>query len=451
MINHDFLLTTEAAKILYAAVKALPIIDYHNHLSANNVAKNKRFLDVYELWIAPDPYKHRAMRMCGVPEKYITGEGTKEKKFVAWCETLPKLGLNPLSHWSYMELKTVFGWTAPVNGNNAKALYAYCNEYLQNKEITVSTMMELFGVEYACPCASLVADTAVFDGDKRFAPSLRGDDIVTPTKAFVEKLETAAGIKIKNLADLKKAICMRLDVFAACGCRFSDHALDNGFVFYQDDGKNEKRFALALAGKLSCEEKAKFSSYMLTFLGEEYAKRNFVMQLHIGAERYTSSTLREKVGPAGGFAGIGNSVNVSSLTRFLDTVDRGEHGLPKTVLFTLNPADNALMSVLSGSYAKDGVAGLITQGPAWWWCDHKQGMVEMFENASVFSALSNFVGMTTDSRSFLSFVRHDYFRRVLCSWLGEKWTQGELLCEWDEVKSLAYQLCYGNAKSAVGL
>ena len=451
MINHDFLLTTDAAKDLYASVKALPIIDYHNHLSAKDIAENKRFLDVYELWIAPDPYKHRAMRMCGVPEKYITGEGTKEEKFVAWCETLPKLQLNPLSHWSYMELQTIFGWTAPVSGKNASELYAYCNEYLQNNELTVGKMMEIFGVEYACPCASLVDDTSVFDGDKRFAPSLRGDDIVMPTKAFVEKLEISAGIKIRNLADLKKAICMRLDVFAACGCRFSDHALDNGFVYYADDGKNEKRFALAIAGKLSCEEKAKFSSYMLTFLGEEYAKRNFVMQLHIGAERYTSSTLREKVGPAGGFAGIGNSVNVSSLTKFLDAVDRGEHGLPKTVLFTLNPADNALMSVLSGSYAKDGVAGLITQGPAWWWCDHKQGMVEMFENASVFSALSNFVGMTTDSRSFLSFVRHDYFRRVLCTWLGEKWTKGELLCDWDDVKSLAYNLCYGNGKTSVGL
>ena len=215
MINHDFLLPTDAAKDLYASVKALPIIDYHNHLSAKDIAENKRFLDVYELWIAPDPYKHRAMRMCGVPEKYITGEATKEEKFVAWCETLPKLQLNPLSHWSYMELQTIFGWTAPVSGKKASELYAHCNEYLQTNELTVGKMMEIFGVEYACPCASLVDDTSVFDGDKRFAPSLRGDDIVMPTKAFVEKLEISAGIKIKNLADLKKAICMRLDVFAA--------------------------------------------------------------------------------------------------------------------------------------------------------------------------------------------------------------------------------------------
>lgn len=449
MINHNFLLTTDAAKDLYAAIKDLPIIDYHNHLSAKDIAGNKRFLDVYELWIAPDPYKHRAMRMCGVPEKYITGDATKEEKFSAWCETLPKLALNPLSHWSYIEMEKIFGWTAAINGKNAKELYAYCNDYLQNHEITVGKMMEIFNVEYACPCASLIDDTSVFDGDARFAPSLRGDDIVVPTKAFIEKLQTAAGVKIANLDDFKRAIGARLDVYAACGCRFSDHALDNGFVFYQDDGKNSKRFAAITKGKLSCEDKAKLSSYLLVFLGEEYAKRNFVMQLHIGAERYTSSTLREKVGPAGGFAGIGNSVDVRSLTKFLDTVDRGDHGLPKTLLFTLNPADNALMSVLSGSYSKDGVAGLITQGPAWWWCDHKQGMVEMFENASVFSALSNFVGMTTDSRSFLSFVRHDYFRRVFCDWLGKKWAQGELLCDWSEVQDLAYKLCYGNAKAGM--
>ncbi len=450
MIKQDFLLNNETAKGLYETVKALPIIDYHNHLSAKDVAENRRFLDVYELWIAPDPYKHRAMRMCGVPEKYITGEGTAEEKFAAWCETLPKLALNPLSHWSYMELQTIFGWEKPVNGENAKELYAYCNDCLQKKPLTVEKMMDIFGVEYACPCASLVDNTSVFDG-KRFAPSLRGDDIVAPNREFIEKLERFTGWEITSLDALKRAICIRLDAYADCGCRFSDHALDNGFVFYEDDGKNAKRFTALRKGNISAEDKAKFISYMLVFLGEEYAKRNFVMQLHIGAERYTSSKLRAKVGPAGGFAGIGNSVNVSALTKFLDTIDNTPSGLPKTVLFTLNPADNALVSVLSGSYAKDGAAGLITQGPAWWWCDHKQGMLEMFENASVFSAFSNFVGMTTDSRSFLSFVRHDYFRRVLCDWLGEKWEKGELLCAKEEVTALAKKLCYENAKSAVTL
>ena len=383
MKNFNFLLHTETGKALYQKVENLPIIDYHNHLSVKDIAENKRFLDVYELWIAPDPYKHRAMRMCGVPEKYITGEAVGQEKFAAWCETLPKLLLNPLSHWSYMELEKIFGWTAAVNKDNASELYAHCNDYLKNNEVTVDKLMQIFNVEYACPCASLVDGTVDFDGDARFAPSLRGDDIVAPTTAFIEKLERASGERIADLQDFKRAICARLDVYAACGCRYSDHALDNGFVFYPDDGKNADRFNAVLKGDISCEDKGKFSSYVLAFLGEQYAKRNLVMQLHIGAERYTSSTLRERVGPAGGFAGIGNSVDVRSLTKFLDTVDCGAYGLPKTVLFTLNPADNAIMSVLSGSYSKDGVAGLITQGPAWWKCLKTRRYLAHFPTSSV--------------------------------------------------------------------
>ena len=451
MLNSEFLLTTKMGKDLYESVKDLPIIDYHNHLSVLDISTNKRYLDVYELWVQPDPYKHRAMRMCGVEERYITGEASKEEKFVKWCETLPKLLLNPLSHWSYMELEKVFGVKEYVDGSNAKCIYAQCNEYLQNNAVTVDSLLKLFHVEYACPCASLIDDTAQFGADGRFAPSLRGDDIVALSQDFIEKLSAVTGKKIESLDGLKGAIGTRLDKFARVGCRFSDHALDNGFAYYKDDGKNEERFVALCKGKLDGEEKARLSAYVLTFLGGEYAKRNFVMQLHIGAERYTSSKLREKVGPAGGFAGIGNSVNVDALTTFLDAVDHTQYGLPKIVLFTLNPADNALISILSGSYSKDGAAGLITQGPAWWWCDHKQGMLEMLENAAVFSALSNFVGMTTDSRSFLSFIRHDYFRRVLCDWLGKKWEQGELLCGEEEVKALAKKLCYENAKKAVSL
>ena len=198
--------------------------------------------------------------------------------------------------------------------------------------------------------------------------------------------------------------------------------------------------------KIDDTEKEKLFVHLLLFLGREYSARDFVMQLHIGAERYTSTKLRNKVGPAGGFACIGNSVDVCSLTKFLDALDGSENGLPKTVLFTLNPADNALFSVLSGSYSKDGIKGLITQGPAWWWCDHKLGMEEMLSNTSVFSVLSNFIGMTTDSRSFLSFVRHDYFRRILCNWIGEKIDCGEFICDEKQIESLIYDLCYGNAK-----
>ena len=303
----DFLLNSETGKVLYDFVKSAPVIDYHNHLSLTDIAENRRFSDVYDLWIQPDPYKHRAMRMCGVEERYITGDGTKEEKFIKWCETIPKLLGNPLYHWSMMELDTIFSITEIPNGNNAERLYVACNKYLKENDITVNTLLERFGTELVCPCASLIDDITAFQNNRKLAPSLRGDDIVNLSTEFVKKLATLTEIEIKDLQTLKYAVGIRLDFFAQCGCRFSDHALDNGFQFYEDDGKNEKRFKELLENRLNKTEQEKLSSYMLVFLGEEYAKRRFVMQLHIGAERYTSTRLRSSVGAAGGFAGIGNS------------------------------------------------------------------------------------------------------------------------------------------------
>ena len=445
-MNSDFLLGNKIAKQLYEKVKTLPIIDYHNHLSIGDIANTKRFDDVYDLWIKPDPYKHRAMRMCGVEERYITGDASKEEKFLKWAEVLPRLELNPLSHWSAMELERIFGIKEFLNPQNAKKIYGQCNQYLKNNLVSVCSLLDLFHVEYACPCASLVDDITCFSDTERFSPSLRGDDIVLPSKSFLQRLEQTSQMQINSLLDFEKAVEKRLIDFKKAGCRFTDHALDNGFVFYDDDLKNAQRFASLLSGDMDKQDQDKLRSYILVRLASLYAKYGFVLQLHIGAQRYTSTRLRELVGPAGGFAGIGNSVNVVALTQYLDKVESTQYGLPKTVLFTLNPADNALISVLSGSYAKDNVSGLITQGPAWWWCDHKLGIVDMLENTATFSVLSNFIGMTTDSRSFLSFVRHDYFRRVLCDWLAKKYTNGEILCPLKDLQNIVIDLCYNNAK-----
>ena len=442
----NLLLNSKISNELYNYAKQLPIIDYHNHLSLSDIREDKRFDDVYDLWIKPDPYKHRAMRMCGVPEEYISGCASPEEKFIKWCETIPKLMGNPLYHWSLMELSMVFGIQDLPSGENAKSIYERCNAYLKEQVVSVSTLLDQFNVEFACPCVSLTDDVDMFEDSERFAPSLRGDDIVNLSVEFIQKMERVLHMNIRGLQTFQSAVTQRLLLLKKCGCVFVDHALDNGFTYYEDDRKNEKRFARLLKGKLDGAEKEKLSSYLLRFLCGEYARLQLVVQLHIGAQRYTSSKLREQVGPAGGFAGIGNSVDVMSLTSFLDAVDRSEYGLPKIVLFTLNPADNALISVLSGSYSKDGVDGLITQGPAWWWCDHKLGIEDMLENAAAFSALSNFIGMTTDSRSFLSFVRHDYFRRILCNWIGEKIEKGEWVSPDEHVKDLLERLCYGNAK-----
>lgn len=444
------LLNSQLAKELYFVVKDLPVIDYHNHLSVSDISENKRYSDIYELWIAPDPYKHRAMRMCGVFEDFITGNATNKEKFIKWCETVPKLIGNPLWIWSHMELSLVLGIDEKINSENAEVLYNRCNTYLEENEITVSTLLDKFNVEYACPCASLTDDISCFCDSTRFAPSLRGDDIVSPTKDFIRNLADITGHEINSLADYINAISERLNEFKECGCSFSDHALDNGFKFYEDDKKNEQRFSQVQDGSLEKCEKERLASYILAFLGGQYAKLGFTMQLHIGAQRFTSTRLREIAGPAGGFAGIGNSVDVNSLTSFLDSLEQREHGLPKTIIFTLNPADNALISVLSGSYSKDGVAGLITQGPAWWWCDHKLGITDVLENIASFSVLYNFIGMTTDSRSFLSLVRHDYFRRILCNWIAEKTENGDFTDDRDSLYMLVKNLCYINAKMAIG-
>ena len=434
-------------QILYEFAKKLPIVDYHNHLSVADIQENKRFLNITELWITPDPYKHRAMRMCGVAEKFITGDASAKDKFIKWCETIPKLIGNPLYKWSLMELETIF---ATTDFSEPAKLYDFCNEYLAKNEITPSALLENFNVEFACPCASISDDLSAFQNNFVIAPSLRGDDIVSPTVEFVKKLECITECEINSLNVFQNAICERLDSFKNVGCKFVDHALDNGFAFYDDDGENTKRFESVLSGHCSEADREKLTSYLLVFLGTEYAKREFVMQLHIGAERFTSTKLRETAGPAGGFAGIGNCVNVKALTRLLDTIDCAEYGLPKTVLFTLNPADNAVISTLSGSYSNDGVSGLVTQGPAWWWCDHQKGITDMLENTTVFSVLSNFIGMTTDSRSFLSFVRHDYFRRILCNWIAEKVDKEEFPNDLETMKSLVYKLCYENAKNSIG-
>lgn len=487
-MKKDFLLRNDTAKKLYEYAGTLPVIDFHNHLSLDDIRNGKRFTDIYELWIKPDPYKHRAMRMCGVPEKYITGSAPEREKFCAWCSVLPKLTGNPLYHWSVMELEAVLGkdnFDFPSR-ENALEIYEKANHVLMEKEISVKTLLDKFGVRFASPCASVTDDISFFDASSQttfdtfsyhtsayhtsscdissyntisdkasgvvLAPSLRADDILAPSPDFVQRLSDISGVSIKDMSDFKVAVKARLEHFKRAGCVFADIALDNGFEYFEDDGKNEERFERVLNGEaetLEKSDKARLFSYLLTFVCRQCSEFGFVLQLHIGAQRYTSTYLRKTAGAAGGYACIGNSVNILSLTRLFDKLERLESGLAKTVIYTLNPADNAAVSVLSGSYAKDGVSGLITQGAAWWWCDHEYGIREMLKNTANYGLLYNFIGMTTDSRSFLSFVRHDYFRRILCGFLGEMDERGEILNGYEELKHLVGRMCYQNARNQI--
>lgn len=439
-MNKDFLLSSELSKKLFDLVKDLPIIDYHNHLSVSDIAEDKVFGSITELWLSPDPYKHRAMRILGVPEKYITGDADDFEKFEKWYGCLPSLVGNPLFDWAVMEFKTVFEIELLPFSASAKEVYEKANEKL--KTLTSKDILAKFKIEYSAPCASLLDDLSLFDR-KALCPSLRGDDIVAVTPEFISRLEALTGTEITDLKDFGRAVETRIIAFKEAGCRFSDHALDCGFTFTEEKNAEEK-FRALLRG-----EKADLSSHILKMLACLYAKHGLSMQLHIGAQRETSTRLLKLAGKAGGFAAIGNTVDVKSLTSFLDEVEKGEYGLPKTVLFTLNPADNAVLATLSGSYSKDDTPSVVTQGPAWWWCDHIKGMTDMLENFAVHSVLSTFIGMTTDSRSLLSFVRHDYFRRVFCSFLAEKAEKGEYPNDLTLLEGIAVKCCYQNAKDLI--
>lgn len=442
-MNSDFLLTSPLARQLYYAhAAALPVIDYHNHLDARAVAENHRYENIARLWVTPDPYKHRAMRILGVPEDRITGSSSDYEKFEVWYESLPRLIGNPLFDWSQMELSTVFDYDL-LPFKPCRQVWDALNEKLS--ELSTADILAKFNIEYSAPCASLTDDLSVFDGTQ-LCPSLRGDDLLVPGAHVLRKL----GIP-KTLSEYLAAVNARLDEFRAKGCHFSDHTLDNGFTYVADDGRNENRFSGLLKGcVLSPGDVASLRSYILKHLAAAYARVGFTMQLHIGAQRSTSTRLRTLAGPAGGYAAIGSAVDVASLTTFLNDVEQTENGLPNTLLFNLNPADNAVMATLSGSFSSDGRQTLISQGPAWWWCDHHKGMTDMLDTFACHSVLSTFVGMTTDSRSILSFVRHDYFRRVLCQWMADMVSIHRLPEDYTLLADTIKRICYINAKKRIG-
>ena len=446
-MKKNFLLRDRLARKLYKSVQNLPIIDYHNHLKIEDITTDKHFSNITEIWITPDPYKHRAMRILGVEEKYITGDASDFEKFDKWISSLKNLLGNPLYDWSKMELYTVFGIKVKFNKVDSQKLYNLLNERLST--LSAKTILEKFNVEYSAPCSSVNDDITLFLNSNVFAPSLRGDDILCPTKKFTELLSKNTGVEITCLEDFIEAISARLTAFKAAGARYADHALDDGFSYFADDGENEKRFHSLLEKELCESDKNALASYILMRVAREYARHGFTLQLHIGAKRSTSDRLRSIAGPAGGYAAIGSAVSVDCLTRLLNDVEKGEFGLPRTLLFTLNPSDNEVMANLSGSYSKDGEEAIVTQGPAWWWCDHYKGMYDMLDSFSCHSVLSTFIGMTTDSRSLFSFVRHDYFRRTLANFISEKVKEGRMPKDKKALISLMKKLSYENAKKTL--
>ena len=422
-MKENFLLHGRDALALYETVKDLPVIDYHNHIPIKDLTENKRYADLYELWLQCDPYKHRLMRICGVDEKYITGNAEPYEKFERYCEIFPYLAGNPVYDWSRMELSRVFGIDLIPSRDNARYIYDKCNEMLSSEEFFTLGIISRFKPEYQSPVAAITDDLSLYNG-RTVAPSLRADNLLSPDEALISRLSDMTGTAIRDRESYIGAVGIMLDRFVEKGCRFADHSLDQGF--YEQDKNGEQ-------------------ADMLARLGREYSKRNVNLLLHIDAKRSTSRRLKTIAGPAGGYAAVGGDFSISKLT---DTLAEMESlgGLPDTVIFPLNMSDQAPLSVLQGSFSQDGVASKVQLGPAWWWCDNSMGIENTLDAIASFGVLSQFIGMTTDSRSILSFARHDYFRRILCSYIVRKNEVGCLDLPFDIQADIARKICYENAK-----
>ena len=458
-INKDFLLQNPLAVRLYHEVaKDLPIIDPHNHLNIEALAKNEKFENIYQLWVKPDQYKHRAMRNCGIPENLITGNAPDFDKFKAWASVVKKTAVNPLFHWSCMELKDLFGIDEILTTDNAGEIYDTANEFLKKEEFSGLNILKKWNVETLCTSDDLLDNLEYHiafkkRGEKMVClPSMRGDTIIAFDKPgflpWLNKLQTLTNINVTNLSSYKEAISERLDFFDKSGCLLSDHSFDSGYKYiYTGEEDAEKLFLQFLEQKhISEDDCIKLKSHFIHFLGIEYARRNWKMQLHIGAERFTSTKLRQKAGATGGFACIGNTVDVRSICSFIDNLDMAD-GLPKTILYTLNPADNTVFASLTGSYSEDGVAGKIQYGPAWWFNDHYEGIIQQIKSLAYYGLLSLSIGMTTDSRSILSFLRHDYFRRILCNQISIWVQEQQLPDDWELSSTLVKNISYYNIKN----
>ncbi|MBM3874477.1 MAG: glucuronate isomerase [Verrucomicrobia bacterium] len=427
--DENFLLRSPLARRLYHEhAAALPIIDYHSHLDAGDLAADRTYRDLTQLWLEPDQYKHRAMRLLGVPEQAITGDASPREKFDHWAATLPQTLGNPLYHWSALELRRYFGVTEPLNPASADRIWAQCNEQLAGpshraRGLLAAANVELVGTSdrWLDPLDAhrqLGADGFI----PRVLPSLRADDALAIDEPgfrdWLGRLAAATGTRVSDLDSYRAALNQRLDVFAAHGCTIADHGLDVfAFEAVSDTEANATLSRVLTGGRPDAAQTRAFRSSLLAWLGESYGRRGWVMQLHLGAQRHTSSRLRRLAGAAGGFAMIGRATDIPALCRCLDHLEIRD-ALPKTILYPLNPADHAAFAVLTGSFTEDHVAGKIQFGPPWWFNDHDLGIRQHLDTLSRYGLLAPFIGMTTDSRSVLSLSRHEYFRRVLCDWFG---------------------------------
>lgn len=457
-ITEDFLLQNEFSKRLYHGfAKDLPIIDYHCHLSPKDIASNRKFRTITEIWLEGDHYKWRAMRTLGINEKFITGDGSDLEKFQQWAHTVPHTMRNPLYHWTHLELQRYFGVKELLDPNSALNIYTKSNDLLQKPEYTTRSLLDKMKVEMVGTTDD-PTDTLEFHKQLRqekfqtaVLPSFRPDKsfAIENVKAYIEyitSLSKCIGKEIKTFSDLINALESRVNYFHEAGCRISDHGLEHLYFAQKSELKPEDIFKKVLAGKtVSDEERVVFKFSVLVELCKMYHKKGWVQQFHLGAQRNNNERMLQKLGPDTGFDSIGDFSQARALAGFFNELDRTDQ-LTKTIIYNLNPADNEVIATMIGNFNDGSVKGKIQFGSAWWFLDQKDGMEKQINALSNMGLLSCFIGMITDSRSFLSYPRHEYFRRILCNLVGKDVVNGEL--PWDEkwLGKMVSDVCYYNAK-----
>lgn len=460
-MDENFLLQTETAQKLYHEhAKKMPIIDYHCHLVPKMVADDYRFRSITEIWLGGDHYKWRAMRSNGVDERFCTGSDTTDwEKFEKWAETVPYTMRNPLYHWTHLELKTAFGIDKILKPSTAREIFDECNEKLAQPEYTARGFMRRYGVECVCttddPIDTLEHHKATRDSgfEIKMLPTWRPDkamavEVPAEFRAYVEKLSEVSDVTINTFDDMIDALRRRHKFFEEMGCRLSDHGIEEFYAEDYTDAEIRRIFDKVYGGKeLSQEEILKFKSAMLVEFGEMDWETGWTQQFHYGAIRNNNTLMFKKLGPDTGFDSIGEFTTAKAMAKYLDRLNTSGK-LTKTILYNLNPCANEVIATMLGNFQDGSIPGKIQFGSGWWFLDQKDGMEKQMNALSLLGLLSRFVGMLTDSRSFLSYPRHEYFRRTLCNLLGRDVENGEIpASELDFVGKMVEDICYNNAKN----
>ncbi|MBB5325493.1 glucuronate isomerase [Anoxybacillus tepidamans] len=462
-IHENFLLQNTHAQILYHEyAKSLPIIDYHCHLSAKEIAEDRRFDNLTDLWLDGDHYKWRVMRTLGIDEKYITGDATDYEKFQAWAKTVPYCVGNPLYHWTHLELKRYFQVAALLNENTCQYIWNHCNERLKGEGFSARSFISKSNVEMIGTTDDPLDDLTYHKEirqDRTFnvkvMPSFRPDAILEVNRptffGYLGKLGEVTGIRITDYEKLLQAVENRVHYFHEAGCRISDHGLE--YMPYAECDWHE---VCAIFEKrkdgfmVSREEEEKYKTFTLCFLGRLYRSLGWVMQIHIGSVRNTNEKMFRLLGSNAGYDSINDFHLAKPLNSFFNALEK-ENQLPKVIVYTLNPAYNYVLASAVGNFHEVGIKGKIQFGAAWWFNDHRDGIVTQMKDLANIGVLSAFIGMLTDSRSFLSYVRHEYFRRILCNLIGTWVEDGEAPADYVFLGKMVQDICYFNAKQYFNL